>query len=63
MHLETMPRGRGLSVVGDGAGQEMILDIRVLNAGTRADETGGFKVIGGAETGLEQQPLQADQPL
>jgi hypothetical protein len=63
MNLEAVSAGGRLAVVGNGARQEMILDVRVLDAGARADETGAFEMVGCAKAGLEQQPLQPDQAL
>src|ERR1700688_4587389 len=39
----------------------MILNVRIRPSGAAADETAGFKVIGGAQTVLAKQPARTDQ--
>ncbi|ENN86115.1 hypothetical protein RHSP_32539 [Rhizobium freirei PRF 81] len=63
MHLEAVAPGRRLAVIADGNRQEVILDIRLLDAGRRAQERTGFELVGGAEPLLEEQPLRARDPL
>ena len=60
MDLKAMSVKCGTAVVPHGPGQEVILDIRRLDSRSRTDERAGFKVIGCAEAGFEQQPLQPD---
>ena len=39
----------------------MILQVRMLDACMAADEAAGLEMVGGAETGAEEGPLDADQ--
>ena len=61
--LEAVALERGLAVVAHGRGQEVVLDVRPLDAGPGADEGAGFEVVGGAEAVLEQDPARPDQEL
>lgn len=63
MRLEPMALRRRLAVIADGDGQEMILDIGLLDARRRAQEGAGFELVGSAEAGFEEHPLRADNPL
>src|SRR5690242_16374285 len=63
MDLEGMARCRGLAVIANGNGEEVIFDIGIFDAGTRANEAAALEMIGGAEARLEQQPFDADEPL
>jgi hypothetical protein len=60
LNLEAMAAEGKLAVIAHGGGQEVILDVGILNAGLRADKAAGFKVIGGSQPGFERQPFQAD---
>ena len=48
------------AVVGDGPGQEVELDVRVLHAGAAADVAVGFKLVGGAQAPFQEQPVGTD---
>jgi hypothetical protein len=63
MRLEAVRLGCRLAVVAHGGGDEVILDIRIVDAGGGAHEGGGLEMVGGAEPRLEEQPLCADQRL
>ena len=58
-----MTRGRRLAVIANGGGQEVILQVGIFDAGAGADEAAAFEMIGGAESGLEQQPFKPDHAL
>ena len=60
MRLETMAADRRPAVIGDRDRQEMILDIRPFDAGSRPDEGCRLELVGGAQALLEEQPLRAD---
>ena len=47
VHLKTITIKSRLAVIAHGGGQEVILNVRIFNARFGADETAGFKVIGG----------------
>src|SRR3546814_19255696 len=54
----------GVAAVGvEGDGQEVILQVRMLDAGAAADEAAVLEVAGGAEAGAEEKPVDADQRL
>ncbi|MNZ85517.1 hypothetical protein D3C78_1043120 [compost metagenome] len=49
MHLKTMAFCGGLAVIGNGHGQEMILDIGLFQTGRGAQEGAGLELVGGAK--------------
>ena len=55
-------RQRG-PVVAHGHGQEVILDVRVANAGAAADEAAGLEVVARSESIPGEQPAHADEGL
>src|SRR5687768_13795535 len=63
MNLETMGRRRRLPVIAHGDGKEMILDVGIFDTGAGTDEGTGFKMIGGAQTFLPEEPFDADHSL
>ena len=63
VNLEAVALEGHLAVIAHGGGQEVVFDVGIFNAGLRADEAAGFKVIGGSQAGLERQPFQADHGL
>src|SRR5882724_12249080 len=63
MGLETVARLTRTAVIAGRNRQEMILQVRMLDAGMAADESSGLEMIGGAENGAEERPLDADQEL
>ena len=63
MRLETVLRSAARSIVGHGHGQEVVLEIRVANAGAAADEAAGLEMVGRPESGAREQPPRADPSL
>src|SRR5437762_7044163 len=63
LDLEGMSRDRGLAVIANGDRQKVIFDVGIVDAGMRADEAAALEMIGGAETGLEQEPFEPDEGL
>ena len=63
MRLEAMALHRRLAVIAHGCGDEVELDVRIIDACGGADEGAGFKMVGRAKAGFEEQPFRADQPL
>jgi hypothetical protein len=61
MRLEAVRFRRGLAVIAHGSGQEMVLDVGVIDSRRGAHEGGCLEVVGRAETTLEEQPLRANQ--
>src|SRR3546814_15515759 len=61
--LEAVTAGGVAGGVGHGDGQEVILQVRMLDAGAAADEAGGLEVAGGAAAGPEEKPVDAAQRL
>jgi hypothetical protein len=57
-----LPSKRG-TVVTDGNGEKVVLDIRIPDAGAAADEPTGLEVIGGTQAVVSQQPARADERL
>ena len=60
MHLKTFASKSGGAVITHGGGQEVILDIGIINSCVRANKPAGFKMVGGTKTSSEHKPLQAD---
>ena len=58
--LKTVARRGRVTVVAHRHGQEMVLQVGLLNTRFAADETTRFKMVGGPQAGLKQQPLQAN---
>ena len=63
MGLKAMPIGRRLAVITNGDRQEVILNIGIVDTRFGAHKGGAFKLVGGAKTGFEEQPLSADHRL
>ena len=63
MRLEAVRLGRRLAVVAHRRREEVVLDVGIVDAGRRAHEGRRLELVGGAEPGLEEQPLRADQRL
>src|SRR6056297_3217460 len=63
MQLEPVPLGRGRTVVADSNGQEVKLQIGVLDPLIAADKTTRFKVIGCSSALAAEQPVKADLRL
>src|SRR3546814_3919807 len=61
--LEAVTAGGVAAVVVHGDGQEVILQVRMLDAGAAADEAAGLGVAGGAEAGPAEKTVDADQRL
>ena len=61
MRLEAVRFRRRPSVVAHRGGNEMVLDVRVVDAGRGTHEGGCLEMVRCAEAGLEEQPLGADQ--
>src|SRR3546814_3955301 len=61
--LEAVTAGGVAAVVVHGDGQEVILQVRMLDAGAAADEAAGLEVAGGAAAGPEEKPGDAEQRL
>ena len=45
MQLEPVPFGRGLTIIADRHRQEVVLDIRIGDTGSRANEAKGLKLV------------------
>ncbi len=63
MDLKAVPVESGIAVVAHRGGQEMILNVRPLQAGLRPDESAAFEVIGRTQARFEEEPACADQEL
>ena len=63
MGLIAMAFGLLAAVIGGRDGQEVILQIGMLDAGMAADEAAGLEMVGGARAAAEEGPLHADQEL
>ena len=63
MDLKSMPCNGRRSIIAHRGGQEMILNIRRLKAGTRSDKCARLKMVGRAEAGFEEEPTRADEEL
>ena len=63
MKLEAVAGSRRTPVIADGDGQEMILDVRIGNAFSRADEAKRLELVRRAQPALEEQPLGTDPRL
>src|SRR5262245_15630936 len=63
MGLEAMTRLRRAAVVARRDRQEVILQVRMLDAGAAADEAAGLEMVGRTDAAAEECPLDADQQL
>jgi hypothetical protein len=63
MGLKPVPLRRRLAVITHGDGQEMELDVGIVQPRARADETAGLEIVRCAQTLAGEQPLRADQRL
>ncbi len=63
MHLEAMALSGSLAVVGNGDGEEMKLDIRLLQSWCGAQEGAGLELVGGTKPALGHQPLRTRHAL
>src|SRR4051795_8872863 len=60
MRLKPMLGGEPFSIIGHGEREEVILDVRVANAGARADEPTGLEMVCGSMPVATQQPAGTD---
>ena len=63
MRLEAVAGRERRSVVADRQRQEVILDVRIGDPGTAADEAAAFEMIGRTQSAFPEQPARADQRL
>ena len=61
MGLKAVLAGERRGVIGDGKREEVKLDVRIADAGARADEAASLEMIRGAEALAAQEPLGPDQ--
>jgi hypothetical protein len=63
MRLEAVRARRGRAVVADRDGQEVELDVGILDACARADEAAGLELVRRPQPPARKQPLRADPGL
>ena len=63
MNLVSMVRTGGGTIVPDGHGQKMELDIGVVHCLVAADKSAGLKMVGGRSTFFMEEPLVTNPGL
>ena len=63
MRLEAVAVGVGFAVVAHGDRKKVVLDVRIVDAGSGPNEGAGFELVRCSRTGFEKEPSCADQRL
>ena len=60
MDLVAVAAGHGFAIVRNGQGQKMELNVGIHDARAASNMAAAFKMVGGTQTAMGQQPLRAN---